>query len=71
MLSWNLSDNEEMMRKITPLTKRYISLEMQRERLTFKEYGLDRIIGSLDKGGVPLNGLELQYDEILPERKTD
>lgn len=69
MLLGTSPTNEEMMRKITPLTKRYISLEMQRERLTFKEYGLDRIIGSLDKGGVPLNGLELQYDEILSGKK--
>jgi len=69
MLLGTSPTNEEMMRKITPLTKRYISLEMQRERLTFKEYGLDRIIGSLDKGGEPLNGLELQYDEILSGKK--
>ncbi|MFA6977286.1 MAG: peptidoglycan glycosyltransferase, partial [Mesotoga sp.] len=37
--------NDEMQRKITPITKRYISLEMQRERLSFSEYGLDRILG--------------------------
>jgi len=57
--------NEEMLRRITPLTRKYISLEMQRERLAFMEYGLDRIIGSLDKSGLPLNGIELQYDDIL------
>ncbi|KUK67933.1 MAG: Peptidoglycan glycosyltransferase [Mesotoga infera] len=57
--------NDEMQRKITPITKRYISLEMQRERLSFSEYGLDRILGKLDKGGVPLNGIELSYNEQL------
>lgn len=57
--------NDEMQRKITPITKRYISLEMQRERLSFSEYGLDRILGKLDKGGVPLNGIELSYTEEL------
>ncbi|HDP77405.1 MAG TPA: peptidoglycan glycosyltransferase [Mesotoga infera] len=57
--------NDEMQRKITPITKRYISLEMQRERLSFSEYGLDRILGKLDKGGVPLNGIELSYTKEL------
>lgn len=57
--------NDEMQRKITPITKRYISLEMQRERLSFSEYGLDRILGKLDKSGVPLNGIELSYSEEL------
>lgn len=57
--------NDEMQRRITPITRRYISLEMQRERLSFGEYGLDRIIGKLDKGGVPLNGIELSYNEHL------
>ncbi len=57
--------NDEMQRKITPITKRYISLEMQRERLSFSEYGLDRILGKLDKGGVPMNGIELSYNEQL------
>jgi cell division protein FtsI (penicillin-binding protein 3) len=38
---------------------------MQRERLSFSEYGLDRILGKLDKGGVPLNGIELSYNEQL------
>lgn len=69
LLLGTTATNEEMLRKITPLTKRYISLEMQRERLTFKEYGLGRIIGSLDKGGFPLNGIELQYDRTLAGRE--
>ena len=47
--------------------KRYISFEMQRERLVSKEYGLERIIGKQMEGN-PLNGIELYYDEELSEK---
>jgi len=69
LLLGTAATNDEMQRRITPITKRYISLEMQRERLSFSEYGLERIIGKLDGGGIPLNGIELYYDEELSGKR--
>ncbi|MBO8166459.1 MAG: transpeptidase family protein [Kosmotoga sp.] len=69
MLLGKSENLDEMLRKITPAIRKYISIELNTERLSLKEYGLDKIVGSLDASGKPLSGIEKIYDNVLHGKK--
>lgn len=56
---------EELNELVIPSMRKYVSNEMAIQRLSYREYGLGRIIGSLDGGGDPVSGIEKTYDEHL------
>ncbi len=59
---------EELNELVTPSMRKYVSNEMAIQRLSYREYGLGRIIGSLDGGGEPVSGIEKTYDDHLRGR---
>ncbi|OAA30873.1 peptidoglycan glycosyltransferase [Kosmotoga arenicorallina S304] len=69
MLLGKSENLDEIMRKITPAIRKYISIELNTERLSLKEYGLEKIIGSLDTSGNPLSGIEKTYNNVLQGKK--
>ncbi|AKI97881.1 penicillin-binding transpeptidase domain-containing protein [Kosmotoga pacifica] len=69
MLLGKSNNLDEMMRKITPVVRKYISIELNTERLSLKEYGLSKIVGSLDGSGRALSGIEKSYDNVLRGKK--
>lgn len=60
---------EELSRKFNQRARKYISIEISTERHYFREFGLDKVIGKLDSGKSPINGIEKKYDYILKGKK--
>jgi len=56
---------DELTRLVTPSIGKYVSMEMAIQRLSFRDYGLGRIIGALDGGGDPVSGIEKTYEDHL------
>ncbi|ACR80590.1 MULTISPECIES: penicillin-binding protein [Kosmotoga] len=60
---------KELSRKFNQRTRKFISIEISTERHYFGEFGLDKIIGKLDSGKSPINGIEKKYDHVLKGKK--
>jgi cell division protein FtsI (penicillin-binding protein 3) len=65
MLLGNYETMENLSKKLSPNIRKFVSVEMTTERLSYSGYGIEKIIGSFKKGQEPTQGVEASYNELL------